>query len=191
VMGEQVMGEQVMGEQVMGEQVMGEQVMGEQVMGEQVMAGRVRAVLLLVWLRRLGAALGACVLVVLAPQSAWAATVGVDQLGPLLGPVAGSLKVALLGVGGVAIGIGVSVWAMKKCWLLFKGLLDNGAVREATWGIPNDSGSMAWVQSGRDWSGQSAEYDAEMNSTGPDYLDYEADTAQKDAAAVSYLDRYR
>jgi hypothetical protein len=203
------MAEQVMAEQVMAEQVMAEQVMAEQVMGERRVAGVV------LWVRRLLAAVGACVMVVLAPQSAWAA--GGDVLGPLLGPVAGSLKVALLGVGGVAIGIYVTVWAMQKAWGLFKGLVDDPMVRGMTWnydgkhpgGAMNERGGGGGAVDGfygdpmqghtmadygdtddSGWS-QSQEYEDEMNATGPDHLDYEADAAEKNAAAISYLDRYR
>lgn len=124
---------------------------------------------------------------------------GSDVLGPLLGPVAGSLQVALMGVGGVALGIGVTVWLLKKAWGLFKGLVSDPMVRGMTWnydgnhpgGAMNERG-VSTVGDGRDWSYESAEYDHEMNMTGPDHEQFhDATAAEQDAAAVSYLDRYR
>jgi hypothetical protein len=123
---------------------------------------------------------------------------GADVLGPLLGPVAGSLRVALMGVGGLAIGIYVTVWALQKAWGLFKGLASDPMVRGMTWNYDGShpGGSVgergvSTVGDGIDWSDQQAEYDAEMNATGPDHEQYEADGSAKDAAAISYLDRYR
>lgn len=124
---------------------------------------------------------------------------GANVAAPFLAPLLVALRSAVLGVGGVAIGIGVTIWALKKMWVLFKGLLDDGLVRGMTWnydgghpgGAMNERGAST-VGDGRDWSRESAEYDLEMNSTGPDHEQYSGQTAgEQDAAASSYLDRYR
>jgi hypothetical protein len=126
-----------------------------------------------------------------------------DVVVPPLDPIAILTSVgtpigeALLGTGGVAIGIGVAVWALKTAWGLFKGLIDEPLVRGMTWNYDGSHPGGAvgerdsTVGDGRDWSFESQEYADEMAATGPDHLEYEADVAAKNAAAVSYLDRYR
>jgi hypothetical protein len=104
-------------------------------------------------------------------------------LGPIIAPLGTALQAAFLGAGGLAVGIMVTVWALKKGWLLFKGILDDTVIRTATFDIPNDSGSMAW------WS-NTAEYREGSSGSDSGSTDYESSAAQ-DSAAVSYLDRYR
>ena len=124
---------------------------------------------------------------------------GADVLGPLLGPVAGSLQTALLGVGGVALGIGVTVWALKNAWLLLKGLVADPMVRGMTWNYDGNHPGGAMNERGESFGDSTAsfneraeDYDnaAEAYGEAADKAE-EATRLEQDAAAISYLDRYR
>jgi len=108
----------------------------------------------------------------------WAA----DVVTPVLVPVALSLKSAFLGGGSLAIGIGVAVWSLKKGWLLFKDLISDDRVRDMTWDY---SGRMAEMDA-------AAAADSSYASEGTwDATDAAEEARSQDAAASSYLDRYR
>ena len=96
-----------------------------------------------------------------------------DVVTPILVGATGNVQGSLLAIGGSAVAIGAVVLGLRLGWRLFKRLLSDGS------------------DGNQDWSYQQAEYDDEMNATGPDHLDYEQSPAEQDAAAISYLDRYR
>lgn len=96
-----------------------------------------------------------------------------DVVTPILVGATGNVQGSLLAIGGSAVAIGAVVLGLRAGWRLFKHVVADGS------------------DARRDWSYQSAEYDDEMNATGPDHADYEQSPAEQDAAAKSYLDRYR
>ena len=116
----------------------------------------------------------------------WAAG-PVNPLEPILAPVAASLETTFLHGGALALGIMVTVWSLKKCWLLFKDLLGDRHVNNMTWDIAGSQdvidGTVGERYSSAEW------VPAESGGSGSEWSDQSA--AEQNSAASSYLDRYR
>jgi len=110
-----------------------------------------------------------------------AALAGTDVVGPLVAAVAPALRTALIGGGGLAIGIGAVVWSMRKTWDLFKDLVADKHVRNMTW---DRAGSQEIARG--EYVPANIVYDEDSSSSWGSQS-----VAEQDSAAISYLDRYR
>ena len=132
-----------------------------------------------------------------------------DIVTPLLLPMVPAIKQAFLGGGAVAVVAGLSIWSLKKGWLLFKDLLGNDRVRDMTWDY---AGRIADMDAAMGTADDGFNGDSMQGHTMADYGDisdsgwsqeqenadesgesgaWEQSAQEQDAAASSYLDRYR
>lgn len=112
---------------------------------------------------------------------------------PIIDAVVPAFKAAILGAGGLAIGIGFTIWCLGKMWGLFKGLLADTHVGNMTWDVAgsqdvaNGHGG-GWAADG---GAGSKDYSDNDGFSEGDASGHDQSASEQDAAAKSYLDRYR
>ena len=114
----------------------------------------------------------------------------------ILAAAAPPLKAALLGTGGVMLGIGVTVWSMKRGWVIFKDLVADDRVRDMTWDYAGRIADMDATQASLEGDLMQGHSESELadwksEAAGASAQDWEATATEDYKAASSYLDRYR